>query len=176
VKNGNGVLVRSVEKGSRGEKAGFHAGDVIVKINDQPVHDTSDFSHALRSSSGGSAAVTVMRDKREQNLTLSLPEKKDSGRLFEDSFDIPDFTAETELAIQGAESEMAKLGPAMEKMQSELLRASKAEKCAQQRLKDQQEQMQQRLKDQQQRMRDQQRRMLDRQKLWRGFLGAWAEI
>ena len=176
VKNGNGVLVRSVEKGSRGEKAGFHAGDVIVKINDQPVHDTSDFSHALRSSSGGSAAVTVMRDKREQNLTLPLPEKKDSGRLLEDSFDIPDFTAETELAIQGAESEMARLGPAMEKMQSELLRASKAEKCAQQRLKDQQEQMQQRLKDQQQRIRDQQKRMLDRQKLWRGFLGAWAEI
>src|SRR5882757_6355703 len=30
-KNGNGVLVRSVEKGSRSEKAGFHAGDVIVK-------------------------------------------------------------------------------------------------------------------------------------------------
>ena len=32
-KNGQGVLVRSVEKGSRADKAGFHAGDVIVKIN-----------------------------------------------------------------------------------------------------------------------------------------------
>src|SRR5579862_9718765 len=31
VKNGAGVLVRSVEKGSRAEKAGFRAGDVIVK-------------------------------------------------------------------------------------------------------------------------------------------------
>src|SRR5215471_12542508 len=29
-KNGEGVLVRSVEKGSRAEKAGFRAGDVIV--------------------------------------------------------------------------------------------------------------------------------------------------
>src|SRR5258708_25373441 len=44
VKNGNGVLIRSVEKGSRAEKAGFRAGDIIVKVNDQPVHDTSDFS------------------------------------------------------------------------------------------------------------------------------------
>ena len=52
VKNGNGVLVRSVEKGSRAEKAGFRAGDVIVKVNDQPVHDTSDFTHAVKSRSG----------------------------------------------------------------------------------------------------------------------------
>src|SRR6202167_4244615 len=69
VKDGNGVLVRSVEKGSRGEKAGFRAGDVVVKVNDQPVHDTSDFTHALRSTTGSTAAVTVIRDKREQNLT-----------------------------------------------------------------------------------------------------------
>jgi membrane-associated protease RseP (regulator of RpoE activity) len=87
VKDGKGVLVRSVEKGSRGEKAGFRAGDVVVKVNNQPVHDTSDFTHALRSSSGGTASVTVMREKKEQNLTLTLPEKKDSGSLLEDSFD-----------------------------------------------------------------------------------------
>ena len=73
VKNGNGVLVRSVEKGSRAEKAGFRAGDVIVKVNDQAVHDTSDFSHAVRSRNGDSVSVGVIRDKKEQNLNLSLP-------------------------------------------------------------------------------------------------------
>src|SRR3979490_946264 len=55
VKNGNGVLVRSVEKGSRSEKAGFRAGDVIVRVNNQPVHDTSDFTRALRSTAAGAA-------------------------------------------------------------------------------------------------------------------------
>jgi serine protease Do len=35
VKGGSGVLVRSVEKGSRSEKAGFHAGDVIVRVNNR---------------------------------------------------------------------------------------------------------------------------------------------
>src|SRR6202007_2773820 len=35
VKNGKGVLVRAVEKGSRAEKSGFRAGDVIVRVNDQ---------------------------------------------------------------------------------------------------------------------------------------------
>src|SRR5450755_321122 len=88
VKDGKGVLVRSVEKGSRGEKAGFRAGDVVVKVNNQTVHDTSDFTHALRSTSGSTAAVTVMREKREQNLTLPLPEKKDSGRMLVESFDM----------------------------------------------------------------------------------------
>src|SRR5208337_2550947 len=113
VKDGKGVLVRSVEKGSRGEKAGFRAGDVVVKVNNQPIHDTSDFTHALRSSSGGAAAVTVMREKREQNLTLTLPEKKDSGSLLEDSFDFHEFTAETEQAINRAGEEIARLGPAI---------------------------------------------------------------
>jgi len=49
VKDGKGILVRAVDKGSLAEKAGFRAGDVIVRVNDQTVHDTSDFTHAIRS-------------------------------------------------------------------------------------------------------------------------------
>jgi len=163
VKGGKGVLVRSVEKGSRGEKAGFRAGDVVVKVNNQPVHDTSDFSHALRSSSGGAAAVTVMREKREQNLTLTLPEKKDSGSLLEDSFDIPDFTAETEQAINRAGNEFARLGPALaEKMQQQAL-------C----WKD----MEKKLQDSQRRLQERQQEMQQRQqKLRHELSGEWAEI
>jgi len=163
VKGGKGVLVRSVEKGSRGEKAGFRAGDVVVKVNNQPVHDTSDFTHALRSSSGGAAAVTVMREKREQNLTLTLPEKKDSGSLLEDSFDIPDFTAETEQAINRAGNEFARLGPALaEKMQQQAL-------C----WKD----MEKKLQDSQRRLQERQQEMQQRQqKLRHELSGEWAEI
>src|SRR5208337_2890122 len=158
VKDGNGVLVRSVEKGSRGEKAGFRAGDVVVKVNNQPIHDTSDFTHALRSSSGGAAAVTVMREKKEQNLTLTLPEKKDSGSLLEDSFDIPDFTAETEQAISRAGDEIARMGPAMEKVQQQPM-------C----WKD----MEKKLQDSQRKMQEGQQKML---KLRHEFSGEWAEI
>jgi serine protease Do len=163
VKGGKGVLVRSVEKGSRGEKAGFRAGDVVVKVNNQPVHDTSDFTHALRSSSGGTAAVTVMREKREQNLTLTLPEKKDSGSLLEDSFDVPEFTAKTEQAISRAGDEIARMGPAiMEKVQQQSLRWSDMEK---------------RLQDSQRKMQNLQRKMQGRQqKLRRELSGEWAEI
>lgn len=79
VKSGKGVLVRSVEKGSRGEQAGFHAGDVIVKVNGDQVDDCSDFTRLLRGRKESKVSVTVMRDRKEQVLTLNLPEPRRSG-------------------------------------------------------------------------------------------------
>lgn len=101
VKNGDGVLIRSVEKGSRAEKAGFRAGDVIVKVDKQQVHDTGDFSHAVRDRSGNSVSVAIMRDKKEQTLTLSLPSRKESGDLIreESFFDEPLIQAEKALEL-----------------------------------------------------------------------------
>lgn len=171
VKGGKGVLVRSVEKGSRGEKAGFRAGDVVIKVNNQPVHDTSDFTHALRSSTGGAAAVTVMRDKREQNLTLTLPEKKDSGSLLEDSFDVPDFTAEMEQAINRAGDEIARLGPAItEKVQQQTRCLRDMEK----RLQERQQEIQEEQQERQQEMQEEQQEM--REKLRHDVSGGLAEI
>jgi serine protease Do len=166
VKGGKGVLVRSVEKGSRGEKAGFHAGDIVLKVNNQPVQDTSDFTHALRSSSGNTAAVTVMRDKREQNLTLPLPEKKDSGSLIEDSFDFHEFTAETEEAISHAD-QLARLNPAIMERALEQARRS--------------EEIEKRLQDREREWQDRQREMQDRlqkrqQELHHGLFTHWADI
>jgi membrane-associated protease RseP (regulator of RpoE activity) len=156
VKDGKGVLVRTVEKGSRGEKAGFRAGDVVVKVNNQPVHDTSDFTHALRSTSGGTAAVTIMRDKREQNLTLTVPDKKDSGSLLEESLDFHEITAEMEQAINRAGDEVARLAPAIvEKVQQQAT-------C---------------WKDMEKTLHDSQRKMQERQqKLRHELSGDWAEI
>jgi serine protease Do len=116
VKNGNGVLVRNVEKGSRADKAGFRAGDVIVKINEQPVHDTGDFTHAVRSHNGGTISVSVMRDRKEQNLNLSLPESKDSGDLFmNESFeDLPRLNAEGTMEFSELRNQIAQLHPQME--------------------------------------------------------------
>lgn len=116
VKDGNGVLVRSVEKGSRAEKAGFRAGDIIVKVNNQAIHDTSDFSHAVKSRSGDSVNVGVMRDKKEQTLSLSLPAKKEQSDLFdEESFEfLPEMQAETQLKISELREELAQLRPQME--------------------------------------------------------------
>ncbi len=113
-KDGHGVLVRSVEKGSRADRAGFRAGDVIVRVDKEPVHDSSDFSHSLQSHRGGGpVSIGIIREKREQNITLSLPERRQSGEIFGDEdFDVPDIQANVD--IEQLTSEMAKLKPQME--------------------------------------------------------------
>lgn len=140
VKNGNGVLVRSVQKGSRAEKAGFRAGDVIIKVNDQPVHDTSDFTHAVRSRSGNAVNVSVVRDKKEQNLNLTLPEGKDSSSIEEESFDKPVMSAESAAELTALQNEIARLQPQMElAMQAAHKAAAEAAKAycrAQKRLRE----------------------------------------
>lgn len=138
VKDGNGVLVRSVEKGSRAEKSGFRAGDVIVKVNGQQVHDTSDFTHAVRSRRGNAVSVAFMRDKKEQTLSLSLPQTKDSSDLIQEEtfFDEPAIKAETALELSKMREYIAQLRPELEQAaQSSRKAAQEARKslCEQQR-------------------------------------------
>jgi serine protease Do len=130
VKNGNGVLIRSVEKGSRGEKAGFRAGDVIVKVNDHFIHDSSDFTEALRSHQG-SITIGVIRDKREQNLNLTLPERKDSGEMFEqESFDDPALDSESFTELTELQNEIAELQPQIKFADEEVRKSSDAARKA----------------------------------------------
>lgn len=165
VRNGNGVLVRSVEKGSRAEKAGFRAGDVVVKVNDQPVHDTSDFTHGVRSRKGNSLSVVVIRDKKEQTLTLSLPDRKDSGDLMEEeSFDIePLMQAESALELTKVQDEVASIKPDL------LLAAENSRKTA--------EKVQQEFRTQQKEFQRQKREfeknMLKFQRQWQQMQADW---
>ena len=74
VKNGEGVLIRSVEKGSPGETAGLRAGDVIVRVGNQPVAGTPDWNRLMREQKAGPVQLGIMRDKRQQTLSLTVPE------------------------------------------------------------------------------------------------------
>jgi len=165
VKNSNGVLVRNVEKGSRAEKAGLRAGDVIVKVNDQSVHDTSDFMHAVRSRNANSVKLVVMRDRKEQNLNLVLPERKDTGDLWnEESFESdPLFQAQSALALNEWRDQIAKLRPEFElaaRQQAENARKMaediRKSACAQARqFREQAEKQQEEFRKQQEKLRQQ---------------------
>jgi hypothetical protein len=161
VKNGSGVLVRSVEKGSRADKAGFRAGDVIVRVNDQPVHDTSDFSHALRSRSAGAVTVNLIRDKKEQNLSLPLPERKESGEM-EESLEMPEIDAETRVELGEVQEEMAQLAPQMELAVKEMQSAKKPAKdmCSHKATRQQMEQMKKELPEIRQKLKNQIERLV----------------
>jgi membrane-associated protease RseP (regulator of RpoE activity) len=113
-KNGSGILVRSVEKGSRADKAGFRAGDVIIKVNGETIHDTGDFTHALRSRKDNSVSVGILRDKKEQTVTLALPEREQSD-FIEESVDVPQIAADVQLELSDWRSQTAELGPEIAK-------------------------------------------------------------
>lgn len=180
VKNGNGVLIRSVEKGSRGEKAGFRAGDVIVKVNDQPVHDSSDFTQALRSRHG-SVSVGVIRDKKEQNLNLTLPERKDSGEMFEEEgFDGP-ADSESYLKLNEVQEEIAKLQPQLRLAEEEARKANlemRKSLCSQSKqmrdqatkLKEIQPQLREKLRKEQEKLRN------EMERLRHELRGEWLDI
>ena len=86
-KSGRGVLVRSVDRGSNAEAAGFKAGDVIIAAGDSSVDNVSDWSRVLRRQSG-KLNVKVLRERREQTLSFNVPDRSRSDAS--GAFTMPD--------------------------------------------------------------------------------------
>jgi len=71
-----GVLVRSVLKGSAAEKAGLRAGDVIVRVDDAKVATPKEVSSAVRSARAKkTVSVAAIREKHE--MTFAVPVEDD---------------------------------------------------------------------------------------------------
>ena len=75
-----GVLVRSVTKGSSADKAGMRAGDVILKIDDARVTSPADISGRLRSPHNKPTQVLLMRDHKEMTIAVTVADD-DPGRI-----------------------------------------------------------------------------------------------
>jgi membrane-associated protease RseP (regulator of RpoE activity) len=181
-KDGSGVLVRSVDRGSRADKAGLRAGDIIIRVGDQAVHDTSDFTHALHDHGVGSVSVSVIRDKREQKLTLTLPTRKESGESIDEGFETPEMDADSQNELSEVQEEIAKLQPAMELAQAESRKAlAEVEKavCSQKKqMREQSEKLRQQLEPQLQRELEKSRQKLQQEmeRLRHQMQGDWLEI
>jgi serine protease Do len=165
-KNGKGVLVRSVEKGSRAEQAGFRAGDVIVKVNGESISDSGDFTHAIHGRKGSAVTVSIIREKKEQNLTLTVPDRNQSQLLdMDESFEIPDTDtdAETVIDLSEAQSEIAHMGPEIEQavrairiIKPSLEEATRELRNHEQELKQEMRELERELKDEEREIQDQQ--------------------
>ena len=122
VKNGEGVLVKSVEKGSAAEKAGIKAGDVIVRADNEKISDRTDLRRILRSHrEAAKITLGIVRDKREQNITVDVPEARPRNNGFQFAFPdvetINDLRSTLDSEIQ---TELRQLQPQLRKIQVEL--------------------------------------------------------
>ena len=78
----DGVLVRSVRKGSAAEKAGIKAGDVITKVDDSKVTSSMEITRALRNAkSKKTITVTLTRNKHEMPVTVTVEATTGPGTI-----------------------------------------------------------------------------------------------
>ncbi|MGH9521462.1 MAG: PDZ domain-containing protein [Terriglobales bacterium] len=110
VKDGEGVLVRSVDKGSKAEAAGLRAGDVIVRVDNERVSGPMEWSRLLRNHEAGTVKLGILRDRREQTLTMTVPEQTSDTSW--NSFTGPD--------MEQLRMQLERLGPELGQQQAEI--------------------------------------------------------
>ena len=81
-----GVMIKQVSKKSEAATAGFKAFDVILKVGGDSIMTSADWDRALRSNQGKPVQVTILRDKKQQTLTLQVDSKHRGAVEFEDLF------------------------------------------------------------------------------------------
>ena len=76
---GEGVLVKSVEEDSEAAKAGFKAGDVIVRAGKKTVEDVDDFRSVLGAyDAGEKIPVSILRKGKNMTIDLTAQEEEEN--------------------------------------------------------------------------------------------------
>jgi len=76
----NGLMVKQVTRKSEAATAGLKAFDVILKVGTDPITNLAAWDRALRSNVGKPVPVVILRDKKQQTITLQV-DSKHHGKL-----------------------------------------------------------------------------------------------
>lgn len=98
-----GLLVRSVDPNTPAAAAGLKAGDVVVKVNSMPVSSGNDWLKTIHENRGKPVNILVIRDKKEQTITMTPDAKKrssvDHGIGLEEFFGFSDDAEQTRATL-----------------------------------------------------------------------------
>jgi S1-C subfamily serine protease len=72
----DGVLVASVSEESPASRAGLKAGDVITKVNNEPVRSRDDLLRLLRDVKDGDVTIGIVRDRKESTVTAKIEARR----------------------------------------------------------------------------------------------------
>ncbi len=73
-----GIVVKQVAKKSEAAAAGLKPFDVILRVGTEPIANLASWERALLSNQGKQVQVTVLRDRKQQTLTLQVDSKRHS--------------------------------------------------------------------------------------------------
>jgi membrane-associated protease RseP (regulator of RpoE activity) len=93
-----GLMIKQVARKSEAAAAGFKAFDVILKVGSESINTSADWDRALRSNQGKPVQVTVLRNKKQQVLTLQVDSRHRGAIEFDDLFPPNDAPLLAELA------------------------------------------------------------------------------
>ena len=108
-----GLLVRQVDPNSPAADAGLKAGDVVVKLNQMQIVNGSDWTKTIHENRGRQVNIVVLRDKKEQTLTLTPDAKKRSS--VDSRHDLEEFFGDSDQAEQ-TRATLAELAPTFDAM------------------------------------------------------------
>ena len=81
----SGLMIKQVTRKSEAEAAGLKAFDVILKVGNDTIATSADWDRSLRSNQNKPVAVTILRDRKQQIVTLQVDSKRHRSEL-EDRF------------------------------------------------------------------------------------------
>jgi serine protease Do len=82
VTRNTGLYVSDLVEGGGAEKAGLKQGDIIVKVEGQPVYESSDLQERVgRLHPGDKINLTVLRDGAEKSFTVTLRPEETSEKV-----------------------------------------------------------------------------------------------
>lgn len=86
VKDGQGLLVKHVAENSPAARAGLQAGDVITAANGQKMATLGEWMKMIHANRGKAIPITLVRNRREQTLTLQTVRQKHHSQLLAPSW------------------------------------------------------------------------------------------
>ncbi|MGD0681902.1 MAG: PDZ domain-containing protein [Terracidiphilus sp.] len=81
-----GLMVRQVAHKSEADAAGLKAFDVILKVGPDAIATLADWERALHNNQGKPVQVTVLRERKQQTLTLQVDSKRHGMLELEEIF------------------------------------------------------------------------------------------
>jgi membrane-associated protease RseP (regulator of RpoE activity) len=114
----SGLMIKQVARKSEAATAGLKAFDVILKVGADPITTLADWDRSLRANQGKPVQVTILRDKKQQTLTLQVDSKRHGELQFEEIFpgdcplvaeNDPEFARNAAAAAEALRSQLAQI-------------------------------------------------------------------
>ncbi len=71
----NGLMIKQVSRKSEAEAAGLKPFDVILKVGGENIATTADWDRTLRANQNKPVAITILRDRKQQTVTMQVDSK-----------------------------------------------------------------------------------------------------